>query len=104
MKLLIQKIIIIAMSSLVAFPFLAQADDASRDKEIAERFAKCDTNHDGKLSLAEADGCMPRIYNHFSYIDTTNKGYVTVAEIQAMANRWYWNYMSPWWGSFLMGK
>jgi len=63
------------------------ADDASRNKEIAERFAKCDTNRDGRLTLAEAKGCMPRIYDHFSYIDTANKGYVTVAQIQAMAAR-----------------
>jgi len=63
------------------------ADDASRNKEIAERFAKCDTNRDGRLTLAEAKGCMPRIYDHFSYIDTANKGYVTVAQIQAMASR-----------------
>ncbi|OWS68976.1 hypothetical protein CBI31_09010 [Polynucleobacter campilacus] len=63
------------------------ADDVSRNKEIAERFAKCDTNRDGKLTLAEAKGCMPRIYDHFSYIDSANKGYVTVAQIQAMAAR-----------------
>jgi hypothetical protein len=30
---------------------------------------------------------MPRIYDHFSYIDSGNKGYVTVAEIQRMADR-----------------
>ncbi|MBU3550564.1 hypothetical protein ICN13_04335 [Polynucleobacter sp. MWH-Berg-3C6] len=65
----------------------AYADDTSRNKEISERFAKCDKNHDGKLTMAEAKGCMPRIYDHFSYIDTGNKGYVTVAEIQAMAAR-----------------
>jgi len=87
MKSIIKKIIFIALSSLVAIPLFALADDASRDKEIAERFAKCDTNHDGKLTLAEANGCMPRIYNNFSYIDSNNKGYVTVAEIQALANR-----------------
>ena len=87
MKSLIKKIIAIALSSLIAIPLLALADDASRDKEIAQRFAKCDVNHDGKLTREEANGCMPRIYEHFSYIDSTNKGYVTVAEIQAMANR-----------------
>ena len=65
----------------------ASADEASRNKEIAERFAKCDTNRDGKLTMNEAKGCMPRIYEHFSYIDTANKGYVTVAQIQAMASR-----------------
>ena len=65
----------------------AYADDASRNKEIQERFAKCDTNHDGKLTLNEAKGCMPRIYDHFTRIDQQNKGYVTVAEIEAMAAR-----------------
>jgi Ca2+-binding EF-hand superfamily protein len=65
----------------------AYADDASRDREIAERFKICDVNHDGKLTQEEAKGCMPRIYDHFSMIDSNNQGYVTVAEIQAIANR-----------------
>ncbi|MBU3617467.1 EF-hand domain-containing protein [Polynucleobacter sp. JS-Polo-80-F4] len=87
MKLLSKLIILVGLNSLMLVPLIAFADDASRDKEIAERFAKCDTNRDGKLTKEEAKGCMPRIYDHFSYIDSTNKGYVTVAEIQAMANR-----------------
>ena len=70
---------------LIAAP--AYADDASRNKEIQERFVKCDLNRDGKLTLDEAKGCMPRIYDHFSRIDEQNKGYVTVAEIEAMASR-----------------
>ena len=78
---------VLALSILLAAPLLAHADEASRDKEIAERFAKCDTNKDGRLTKEEANGCMPRIYSNFSYIDSSNKGYVTVAEIQAMANR-----------------
>ena len=68
-------------------PISAIADDASKNQEIAQRFAKCDTNHDGKLTKAEAKGCMPRIYDHFSYLDSGNKGYLTVAEIQAVADR-----------------
>jgi Ca2+-binding EF-hand superfamily protein len=64
-----------------------QANDTSRDKEIQERFAQCDVNRDGKLTLNEAKGCMPRIYDHFSMIDSQNKGYVTVVEIEAIANR-----------------
>lgn len=63
------------------------ANDPSKDKEIAERFAKCDTNHDGRLTKEEAKGCMPRIYSHFSFLDTDNKGYLTVAQIQAVVNR-----------------
>jgi hypothetical protein len=77
----------LAFSLLLGAPILAHADEASRDQEIAERFAKCDTNKDGKLSKEEAKGCMPRIYSNFSYIDSSNKGYVTVAQIQAMANK-----------------
>mgnify|MGYP000482196496 FL=1 len=65
----------------------AYSDDASRNKEIQERFAKCDTNHDGKLTRIEAKGCMPRIYDHFSRIDQGNKGFVTVQEIERIADR-----------------
>jgi len=77
----------LALSLLLVTPILAYADEASRDKEIVERFAKCDINKDGKLAKEEAKGCMPRIYSNFSYIDSSGKGYVTVAEIQAMANK-----------------
>lgn len=73
--------------ALALSPVLSYADDASRNKEIAQRFAKCDTNHDGKLTKDEAKGCMPRIYDHFSYLDSGNKGYLTVAQIQAVADR-----------------
>ena len=83
----VKNILILATCALSALPLNVSADEASRNKEIAERFAKCDTNHDGKLTMNEAKGCMPRIYEHFSYIDTANKGYVTVAQIQAMASR-----------------
>lgn len=71
--------------ALLVLTSLAHAQ-SSKDKEIAERFAKCDVNHDGKLTPEEAKGCMPRVYEHFSYIDSAGKGYVTVAQIQAMAN------------------
>lgn len=87
MRLLSKCLMIIGLSSSLAIPLIAHADEASRNKEIAERFAKCDTNRDGKLTKEEAKGCMPRIYSNFSYIDSTNKGYVTVAEIQAIADR-----------------
>lgn len=63
------------------------ADNSVRSKEIADRFASCDKNRDGRLTRDEAKGCMPRIFDHFSYIDTDNRGYVTVAQIQAMASK-----------------
>ena len=69
------------------YPAYSYADNASKNQEIAQRFAKCDLNHDGKLTKEEAKGCMPRIYDHFSYLDSGNKGYLTVAEIQEAADR-----------------
>ena len=69
------------------FSNMALANDESRKQEIATRFATCDKNHDGKLTKEEAKGCMPRIYEHFSYIDSEGKGYVTVTQIQAAASR-----------------
>jgi Ca2+-binding EF-hand superfamily protein len=62
------------------------ADNVTKDQEIKQRFSKCDKNHDGKLTKEEARGCMPRIYDHFDYIDSAGNGYVTVAEIEAIAN------------------
>jgi Ca2+-binding EF-hand superfamily protein len=87
MRIDLKKGILLSAGVLMAVSIPVFADEASRNKEIAERFAKCDTNHDGKLTMNEAKGCMPRIYDHFSYIDSSNKGYVTVAEIQRMADR-----------------
>jgi Ca2+-binding EF-hand superfamily protein len=86
-QLTLKNLIHIAVAAMLLAPLYSMADDASRNKEISERFAKCDTNKDGKLTLDEAKGCMPRIYDHFSKIDAQNKGYVTVAEIQTMAAR-----------------
>jgi Ca2+-binding EF-hand superfamily protein len=65
----------------------AYADNSVLNKEIADRFASCDKNRDGKLTKQEAKGCMPRVFDHFSDIDTDNKGYVTVSQIQALASR-----------------
>ncbi len=87
MKVLISHLGLTAVVALCLTSTPVFADDASRNQEIQERFATCDTNHDGKLTLNEAKGCMPRIYDHFSRIDQQNKGYVTVAEIEAMAAR-----------------
>ena len=66
---------------------LVHADNSVRNKEIADRFASCDKDRDGKLTKQEAKGCMPRVFDHFSDIDTDNKGYLTVAQIQALASR-----------------
>jgi len=63
------------------------AQESSLDKEIDQRFALADKNKDGKLTLEEAKEGMPRVASNFSRIDVQNRGYVTLAEIKAMANR-----------------
>jgi Ca2+-binding EF-hand superfamily protein len=84
---MLNRVFILGAGIVFLMPLLSHANDASRNKEIAERFAKCDVNRDGKLTKEEAKGCMPRIYDHFSYIDSGNKGYITLAQIQAAADR-----------------
>ena len=84
---MLNRVFILGAGIVFLMPLLSHANDASRNKEIAERFSKCDVNRDGKLTKEEAKGCMPRIYDHFSYLDSGNKGYITVAQIQAAADR-----------------
>jgi Ca2+-binding EF-hand superfamily protein len=87
MQLINNTLCLLGASVFLLMPLSSKADDASKNKEIAQRFAKCDINKDGKLTAQEAKGCMPRIYSHFSYIDSEGRGYVTVAQIQAIADR-----------------
>lgn len=87
MRFSITNLCLIGASAFMLVAAPAYANEASRNKEIQERFAKCDTNRDGKLTMDEAKGCMPRIYDHFGRIDEQGRGYLTVAQIQAMADR-----------------
>nr|WP_246525921.1 EF-hand domain-containing protein [Polynucleobacter paneuropaeus] len=59
---------------------------SAEDKEIVAKFKAADKNHDGKLTLAEAQAGMPRVASHFSYIDSQGRGYVTLDQILALAN------------------
>ena len=86
MRLINSKITVLLASLVFMTSTPVFADNATKDQEIKQRFAKCDKNHDGKLTKEEAKGCMPRIYDHFDYIDSAGNGYVTVAEIEAIAN------------------
>ena len=78
------KLLLAAFFLALAWPAGA---DTSRDEQIAERFAAADTNHDGKLTLAEAEAGMPRVAANFSKIDADGSGTVTLAEIEALADR-----------------
>lgn len=71
--------------SCVASVFAADAPLTGRAKEIAERFAAADKNHDGKLTLEEAKAGMPRIAAAFEKIDTEGRGYLTLEQIQEAA-------------------
>jgi hypothetical protein len=78
----------VSLSLGLACAFSALATDpplTGRAKEIAERFAAADKNHDGKLTLAEAKAGMPRIAEAFDKIDTENRGYLTLEQIQEVA-------------------
>ncbi len=63
------------------------AQESRADQEIDQRFAAADKNKDGKLTLEEAKAGMPRVAANFQRIDQQNKGYVTAADIKAMADR-----------------
>lgn len=65
----------------------AQLQMSTRDKEIVERFKAADKNQDGKLTLAEAQAGMPRVAEHFNYIDSQGRGYVTLDQILALADK-----------------
>ncbi|WP_144158451.1 EF-hand domain-containing protein [Paraburkholderia sp. BCC1885] len=60
------------------------AQDAMADK-LQARFAAADIDHDGKLTLAEAQAGMPRVAAHFAQIDADHKGYVTLDDIERYA-------------------
>lgn len=52
-------------------------------KMLDQKFADADTDHDGKLTRAEADAGMPRVAAHFSDIDSSGQGYVTLDQVKA---------------------
>ena len=60
---------------------------AARDEQISARFKAADTNHDGKLTLDEAKGGMPRVAKNFDRIDAAHQGYITLQQILDIASR-----------------
>jgi hypothetical protein len=51
---------------------------------FVDRFVAANTTHDGHLTLAQAQAAGLRVVvRHFSEIDTTKKGYVTIDDIIA---------------------
>ena len=74
-------------AALLAALTLPVAGDNSRDEQIDEHFAAADTNHDGQLTLTEAQAGMPRVAANFTKIDADQSGTVTLTEIKALADR-----------------
>jgi hypothetical protein len=90
------KAVMVSMSAMLTLWYLtgiARADDTDvsqppnqtnqRLQRLMTRFHQADVNGDGKLTPEEAQKGMPRVYQHFSEIDTDHKGYVTVQQIAA---------------------
>jgi len=50
---------------------------------LEERFAKANTTHDGKLTLAQAKAGLPSVARRFATIDKAKRGYVTIEDIRA---------------------
>lgn len=59
------------------------AREARIEKALTQRFERADANHDGKLTLAEAQVGMPRVAKHFDQLDGNHQGYLTLAQLQA---------------------
>jgi hypothetical protein len=81
---MLAKVLLVVVSFSMAS--LAQAENSAIAKEITARFKAADKNADGQLSLEEAKAGMPRVAKGFDRIDVEKKGYVTLAQIIAMAN------------------
>ena len=77
-----KRIVLMLVAALLASPAFAQ--DA-RMQQLQSRFEAADTNHDGKLTKAEAQAGMPRVAKNFDQIDATHKGYVTLDDIAQYA-------------------
>lgn len=71
-----------ALMLTAAAPALAQS--SMMLDMLAKRFASADKDKDGKLTKAEAEKGMPRIFANFDKIDAARRGYVTLDQIKAI--------------------
>ena len=83
--LLIQSVSMVLLS--LAGASAANGQESFRDRQIDARFAAADKNQDGKLTLEEAQQGMPKVAANFDKIDTQKRGYVTLDQIKAAADR-----------------
>lgn len=78
---------VLAGLAVLALPVLAEVTPDDRlarfQAQLAKRFQAADRNGDGRLSRAEAEAGMPRVFQYFDAIDSTGNGYLTEADILA---------------------
>jgi Ca2+-binding EF-hand superfamily protein len=78
-------IVLSVLGASVSAMSLAQSPSPQK---IEAKFQAADVNHDGKLTLEEAEAGMPRVAKVFDQIDVEKKGYITLAQLEAfLANR-----------------
>lgn len=73
-----------ALAVTLAGQAAAQAKSAE-ELEIEKKFKAADKNKDGKLTLEEAKSGMPRVAANFERLDVEKKGFLTEAQIKAIA-------------------
>jgi Ca2+-binding EF-hand superfamily protein len=77
-------IIVLMLGVTLSEAALAQSPSPQK---IEEKFNAADAKHDGKLTLREARAGMPRVAKAFDKIDVEKKGYITLDQLQAFANK-----------------
>ncbi len=64
----------------------AQTDNPQQ-QAMRERLQAADTDHDGRISKAEAEAKLPRIAKRFDQLDGNHDGYLDADELKAMASQ-----------------
>ena len=86
-ELAVKSVAAFVIAAAVATAALGQTPPDDRKQRAAadlqKRFAAADANGDGKLTREEANGKMPRVYEHFDEIDKNKRGCVTIDDIRA---------------------
>ncbi|MFB8831910.1 EF-hand domain-containing protein [Azotobacter sp. CWF10] len=78
----------ILVCTLLATAGTALAEPARGERlqaELQQRFARADSNGDGRLTAEEAKAGMPFVARHFAAIDAEGQGSVGLEQVRAFA-------------------